>query len=188
MNKNKIIVWTRPIRIFHLSLVILVISLFLTEDFELIHEIAGFGVLFLILFRIIYGLNTENEHEQLSGFFHSPKDIISFFMSVITFKEKRYLGHNPLAGIVMIALIIFMLVSVFTGSVGFAMKEEEGFLSFIIDSNFELGKTLLNIHQGASNIILTLIGFHLMGVLVSSILTKENLAKTIFKDGKKRRD
>jgi len=179
-------VWTLPIRIFHFLLVISVITLFLTDDFKRIHEIAGFSVLFLIIFRLIYGLTTKNKYEKLSGFFHPIYDNFSFLISVFQMKEKRYLGHNPVASIVMILIFIISIMLVFSGAVGFAMKEEEGVFSFFILHNFELGKNILHLHHILSNILLTLVGFHLIGVLVSSFLTKENLAKTIFKNGLKR--
>jgi cytochrome b len=180
------IVWNQTIRIFHFLLIISIVSAFLTEDFEKIHEVIGFFVLFLILFRLFYGIFTKNRFAKLSEFFHSPKAIFRFSKSVLTFKEERHLGHNPLAGIVMFSIFTLLFVIIFSGSLGFAMKEEEGIMTLFVEANFQIGKTLLYIHHISTNLLLALIGLHLTGVLVSSILTKENLAKSIFFDGKKR--
>ncbi len=181
-------VWSKPIRIFHSLLIMLIITAFLTEDFKKIHEVVGYMILSLIIFRIIYGLITKNIYEKLSSFFFSPKEILLFIKSVLQLNEKRYLGHNPLAGLVMIGIILTIIGMAISGGVGFAMKEEEGFLAMLVTPNFELGKTLLNLHELLSHILLILIGSHLMGVLVSSILTKENYLRAIFRDGKKKEE
>jgi cytochrome b len=183
----KIDVWSRTIRLFHIFFVISITVLFFSEDFEELHEIVGYIALFLVLFRFWHGFSTKNQYAKNSEFFHSPKKIFSFLKSVMIFKEERYLGHNPMAGLVMFLILITTIISAISGAVGFAMKEEEGFAVALIEPNFELGKEILAVHTYSTDFLLVLIGLHLMGVLVSSVMTKENLAKSIFIDGKKRR-
>jgi cytochrome b len=180
------VVWNKTIRTFHSLLILSILVAFLTEDFEVVHEVVGFFILLLILFRLTYGIFTKNRFAKISEFFHSPKNIFSFIKSVLTFKEKRYLGHNPLGGFVMFLMLILIVVIIFSGSLGFAMKEEEGIMALFVGANFQIGKALLDIHHISTNFLLVLIAFHLIGVAVSSILTRENLAKSIFFDGKKR--
>jgi len=181
-------VWSSPIRSFHILLILSILTLFLTEDFKKIHEITGLFVLFLIIFRITYGIITKNRYEKISTFFYGLSDIYKFIISILKQKEIRYLGHNPLAGIVMILMFLILIMMTISGVIGFAMKEEEGFFAFLITNNFELGKEILHIHHFLSNLLLALIGFHLIGVAVSSFLTKENLAKSIFITGLKRKN
>ncbi len=71
-------VWNLPTRISHSLLIFFVIVAFLTEDFERIHESAGFIILAIVMFRISYGLKTKNEYEKLSSYFYSPSKIIRF--------------------------------------------------------------------------------------------------------------
>ena len=186
-NNSDIQIWNKFIRIFHALLFLLVTVAFLTEDFELTHEIVGYGVIFLVIFRIFYGIFTQDKFAKLSEFFHSSESILSFVLSVVKLKEQRFLGHNPLAGLVMFLMLFLLLASGISGILGFAMKEEEGFASQFINANFELGEKMLHMHEVTSNILLGLIAFHLIGVLLSSILTSENLAKSIFLHGKKRK-
>jgi cytochrome b len=181
-------VWSWKIRLFHLLLVVSVATAFLTEDFEKIHEIVGYTTFLLVLWRVFYGFYTEDRYAKISQFFHKPSKIVSFFKSVLARKEERYLGHNPLAGAVMFTILITLLLSAISGASGFAMKEEEGFLSLWIGADFQLGELLLELHEISSNFILLLIAIHLSGVVVSSLLTRENLAKSIFTDGKKREE
>ncbi len=66
------------------------------------------------------------------------------------------------------------------------MKEGEGLLSEYIAMNSKLGDNILDLHEILSKILLILVGFHLIGAIFSSILTRENLIKSIFIDGLKK--
>lgn len=179
-------IWSTPIRIFHSLLLISVVTAFLSEDFEELHEIVGYTIFILVVLRLIYGFISNNKYERLSHFFYSPKEMVEFAKSVLSLNEKRYLGHNPLAGVVMFTILITLIASAITGAFGFAMKEEEGFLSAFIEVNFKLGELLLNIHELLSDLLIVLVVFHLIGVAVSTILTGENYIRAIFKDGMKK--
>ncbi len=179
-------IWSLPTRISHSLLVFFVAVAFLTEDFELIHEFAGFVILAVVIFRLYYGFTSKNSYEKISSFFYAPNKIFSFIKSVLIFKEEKYLGHNPLAGIVMLLIFLILILMAISGSVGYAMKEGEGVLSFLINMNSKLGDSLLDLHDILSKFLLVLIGFHLIGAIVSSILTRENLIKSIFINGLKK--
>ena len=181
-------VWSKKVRIFHSLLILSIVVAFVLEDKKEIHEIAGYTALLLVLFRIFYGFVTKNRYEKLSSLFFPPSEIWAFVKSVMKLAEKRYLGHNPLAGLVMFAMLVTIATMAITGGVGYAMKEEEGILALFVTPNFELGKEVLDIHEILSKILLGLIGMHLMGVVVSSILTKENYIRAIFGDGKKKEE
>ncbi len=181
-------VWSKKVRIFHSLLILSIVVAFVLEDKKEIHEIAGYTALLLVLFRIFYGLIAKNRYERLSSLFFPPSEIWAFVKSVMKFAEKRYLGHNPLAGLVMFAMLVTIATMAITGGVGYAMKEEEGILVLFVTPNFELGKEILGIHKILSQILLGLIGMHLMGVIVSSIQTKENYIRAIFGDGKKKEE
>jgi cytochrome b len=185
---NKVLVWSSKSRFFHSMLVVSVILAFLTEEFTMAHQFIGYTIFLLLIFRLYYGFTSINRFERLSELFHSPKDIFTFLLSVLKFKEKRYIGHNPMAGLVMFLMLITLFSLTVTGGVGLALKESEGLLSLFLSSNFKIGDIILEIHEGLTKLLLILLFFHLSGVVVSSILTKENLAKSIFVDGLKRRE
>jgi cytochrome b len=86
----------------------------------------------------------------------------------------------------MISIFAILILMVISGSIGFAMKEGEGLLSEYIAMNSKLGDNILDLHEILSKILLILVGFHLIGAIFSSILTRENLIKSIFIDGLKK--
>ena len=56
MSSNRIYVWDPLVRIFHWSLVLFFTIAYLTEDdFMTLHELAGYIVLGLVGFRLIWG-------------------------------------------------------------------------------------------------------------------------------------
>ena len=51
--------------------------------------------------------------------------------------------------------------------------------------NYDLGERLLDAHEDITEFLLLLIGGHALGALLSSVVTKTNLFKTIFTFRKK---
>ena len=84
---------------------------------------------------------------------------------------RRSLGHNPAGSWVIVALLTLGLLA---GASGYATYNEMG------------GDWLEELHEGASNTMLALVGVHVLGVLVSSLLHRENLVRAMitgYKDG-----
>ena len=176
--------WSKNIVAFHSLLIATVTALYLTsEDFMLAHEILGYFIALLLIYRIFYSFKTTNVHEKLSSWFHHPKELIYFFKNFFTHKEDE--RHNPASSLMMLVLITLLLSHIITGSFGFAYKEEEGLLSYVIELDFSIGKILLDVHEILSNILLICIAMHIMGSIVSSIISKQNLIKSIFTFTKK---
>ena len=101
-------VWDIAVRIFHWSLVLAYAIAWLTEDFEEPHEIAGYVVLGLISFRVVWGF-IGTKHARFSDFIYAPASIVQYLKSLLTTHPKHYLGHNPAGG----AMIILLLLSLF---------------------------------------------------------------------------
>ncbi|MEH6814811.1 MAG: cytochrome b/b6 domain-containing protein, partial [Motiliproteus sp.] len=95
---------------------------------------------------------------------------------------KHYTGHNPAGGIMILLLIIFLLLTAVTGMATLATEGlgplANTFLASMSDDWFE------DIHEALANLMLLLIGVHIAGVVVSSVLHRENLIRAMF-DGRK---
>jgi cytochrome b len=174
--------WSLPIVIFHFLLIISIIVLFLTGDEEsyiLIHENFGYFILILIAYRVYYSFKSNKAHEKLSSWLHSRQDLIHFFRTFFNHKENKY--HNPASSLVMIILISLLIINVITGSIGFTGEEGEGYLSYFIDVSYNLGESVLNLHELSSDLLLIFIIMHILGSIVSSIIIKHNIIYYIFK-------
>lgn len=167
-------VWDLFVRIFHWSLVALFATAFVTsETSETLHIAAGYGVLILILLRALWGL-VGSRHARFSDFVYRPAVVVSYLHDAARFRAKRYLGHNPAGG----AMVIALLLALFTVSGTGVMMTMDRFWG---------QKWIEVIHDGSAFATLALVGLHVIGVIFSSIEHRENLVRSMF-TGRKRAD
>lgn len=187
-NENTIKVWDPFVRIFHWGLVLSFFIAYITEeDFLAIHSFAGYTVLALLLLRIIWGL-VGTRHARFSDFIYSPQTIKSFVKDTFYLRAKRYLGHNPAGGAMILAMIISLLLTTSTGIAVYGIEEQAGPLAnWFIYKDSLWGDILEETHEFFSNFTLLLVFIHVTGVIFESFIHKENLVKSII-DGKKRSD
>ena len=102
-NSSIVKVWDPLIRIFHWSLVLCFFLAFITEDDWLsLHIQAGYAVSLLIGFRLIWGVIGTRQARFLT-FVKSPTVVLSYLKQILSFKVTHYLGHNPVAAVMIIA-------------------------------------------------------------------------------------
>ena len=166
MPAAEVIVWDPLVRIFHWSLVAAFFTAFVTGDEEsLVHEWAGWIVLGLIAFRLVWGF-AGSRHARFRDFVSSPATVAAYLRDLFRGRARRYLGHNPAGG----AMILLLLATVGLAAVtGALMTTDWGWGS----------KALEETHEALANIAIVLVGIHIAGVLVSSLLHGENLVRAM---------
>lgn len=166
-------VWDPFVRIFHWSLVVLFAFAFVTGDeWDKAHEIAGYAVAGLVVARIIWGV-IGTGYARFSNFIYRPSTIGSFARDSLTLKAKRYLGHNPAGGIMIVALLLSITTISVTGYM------------LTLDTIWGV-EWVEEAHEFVVYGTLALIGLHVAGVVFSSFEHRENLVKSMF-TGRKRR-
>jgi len=144
---------------------LLVVSFFgayLTSESERladVHVFLGYTVLGLIGFRLVWGL-VGTRYARFSSFAFGPSRVVRYLKSLLTRKPEHYVGHNPAGSWVIYALLLLGLVA---GATGYATYNDIG------------GEWLEELHEGAAGTMLTLVVVHVLGVVVSSLLHRENL-------------
>ena len=184
-NENTIKVWDPFVRLFHWTLVLSFFIAYITEeDFLGIHSFAGYAVLTLLVLRIIWGL-VGTRHARFSDFIYSPATIKQFIKDTFSFRAKRYIGHNPAGGAMIIFMIISLLITTLTGIAVYGIEEQAGPLAswFTLHDTF-WGEAFEEVHEFFANFSVLLILIHVTGVIFESFIHKENLVKAMI-DGKK---
>ncbi len=177
---KQIKVWDLPVRIFHWSLVSAFLLAYLTEDhFMLLHVLAGYVIAGLIVFRLIWGV-IGSRHARFNDFYFPPSTVIAYLKSVIIFKAKHYVGHNPAGGAMVFALLISLAITVLTGFAAYGAEQASGPMAEIMASaSHSVGKAAEEVHEFFANFTLLLVMLHLIGVLVASLQHRENLVRSM---------
>lgn len=178
---NKSYIWSLPTRVFHWLFAVIILIAFLTDDDKLLfyHAIAGYSIFILLMFRFYWGY-IGPKFSKFKDFDLNIKSVKSFIKSLFI-KDSEYLGHNPLASYVMISMLIITTLIVVTGVFTYGIEEKKGILSFLGYSFLKDFKSMDNIHEFFANLLLFLIGLHLIGITIDKLLHKQKAAlKSIF--------
>ncbi len=179
-HEGEIKVWDPVVRVFHWSLVLFVGIAFLAgEDYLKLHVQAGYGVIALVLFRLLWGL-VGTRHARFSEFMYRPRVVLNYLKDLVTFRAKRYLGHGPAGGSMVIALLLGLLLTSVSGLAFYGGKKMAGpFAGMMVGVDPFWIKALEEVHEVLAGGTALLIGLHVAGVLFSSFAHRENLIKAM---------
>ena len=182
-------VWDSLVRVFHWSLAGSFTLAYLSEDdFLTLHVWAGYTIIGLILLRLIWGF-IGSRYARWSDFVKKPSEIAQYIKSAARFKANRYLGHNPAGGAMVVALIICLIATTFSGLAVYGGQEFSGpFAPMLSDIPERWAHTLEEVHETLANLTLILVGLHLAGVAFSSLQHKENLVRAMITGFKNTQD
>ena len=176
-------VWDPLIRVFHWSLVFFFLLAFITkDDWQALHIQAGYAVSFLVAFRLLWGL-VGTRNARFFTFVKSPAVMLVYLKSILSFKVPHYLGHNPLGAAMVVVLLLSIALVSFSGMVLIA-GEGSGPLAGTFLSSWS-GDWMEEIHEFFANFTLLMVVIHISGVIISSLLEGENLAKAMITGRKK---
>lgn len=165
-------VWDLFIRTFHWSLVALFVIAYATGDeVERVHIVAGYAIAGLLALRIVWGF-AGPRHARFASFVRSPRDALAYLRDAVLFRARRYIGHNPAGGLMVIALMIMLIGTCVSG--------------FMMTTDAYWGsKTVEEIHEALANATVALVVLHVLGVLFASFEHGENLVRAMI-TGRKR--
>jgi cytochrome b len=180
-QNNQVYVWDPLVRVFHWTLALAFVTAWITEDDWLdLHVPAGYTVLGLLLFRVVWGV-IGTRHARFTDFVRSPATMLAYLQDVIAVRARRYLGHNPAGGAMVIALLVSLAITTLSGMAVYGYKEFSGPLAGMLYSAPDwLGDPLEDIHEFFANFTLLLILLHLAGVALASLQHRENLVRSMF--------
>jgi len=180
---DRIHVWDLPTRIFHWTLAGLLLVCWLTGEDEgagLIHRLSGEAIAGLIVFRIIWGF-VGGEHARFANFLKGPRAAASHLGHLLRGRAEPTTGHNPLGGLSVLLLLASVSFVVVTGLFSAGDEGPGGPLAG------RFGWELSGLHEPAFRILQGVVALHLMGVVVTSIVSRDNLVAAMITGSKQRR-
>lgn len=196
-------VWDPFVRIFHWTVVAsFFIAYFTEDDLMWLHEIAGYTILILVIARIVWGI-IGSRYARFTNFIYKPSTVKQYLSDILHSNSKRYLGHNPLGGLMVVVLLIMLLLTSWSGIQLEEIEESAKGASLTNQSyvlNIQLIKSAVadddkgksadhefweEIHEFLAEATLFLVFLHVAGVIFSSIAYGENLVRAMV-TGRKR--
>lgn len=180
-------VWDAGVRLFHWSLVgavlVAAITGFIAPTwYQPWHVYAGYAVGGLVLFRLLWGF-LGSAYARFASFVFSPRETLSHLRGLLRGEPSHYVGHNPAGALMVFALIGVLLLLVATGLFALGGQEKQGMLASF--TSYDTGHAAKEVHELLAFALLLLIGGHLMGVILESRLSRENLVRAML-TGRKR--
>ena len=158
-------IWDPVVRVFHWGLAAAVFIALMSDEDRALHEGAGYAALALVLVRILWGF-LGPRHARFSSFVRSPDAVLAYLKDVAGLRARRYLGHNPAGG----AMILLLLAMVATAGISGRLSETDRFFGIA---------WVADLHRASANALIALIAFHLAGVVFSSVMHGENLVRAM---------
>jgi cytochrome b len=169
-------VWDLPTRLFHWLLVVMVAVSFTTGSIGgnamQYHEWSGFAILILLTFRITWGF-VGSRTSRFRDFVQGPAAVWRYATALVRGKSKRYLGHNPLGGWSVLAMLLALFVQAATGLFANDDIITEGPLFLWVSK--PVSDWLSGIHRLNRVLIMALVATHLAAVLFYLVIKRENL-------------
>jgi len=164
---RRILVWDAPTRVFHWLQALSFGAAYLTAFSERLrnyHVALGFILLGLLVFRLLWGF-LGTHYARFRSFLFSPREIVAYLLSMTKGRPVHYLGHNP-AGSVSVWMLLAL--GLFIGVTGVLALQDDA------------SEVVVDMHGIATKIMLGVILLHLIGVVMSSYLHRENLVRSMF--------
>ncbi len=175
--------WDLFLRIFHWSLAFFfLLAYFLVTDRLRLHGHAGYTVALLVLFRVLWGV-IGSRQARFVDFVVWPWKSMRYLVLLLRGRANSYLGHNPAGAAMIVALLACVLLTSLSGVALFAL-EGSGPLANTFVANWP-GDLLAGVHEFSANLSLALVVIHVIGVVYSSYIYRENLIKSMITGKKK---
>ena len=167
---NKVLVWDWPVRIGHGLLAGAFVLAWVTgesEEWRLVHALAGGAVVGVILFRLLWGF-IGTQHARFTSFVRGPGAVMDYVRGLLSGKQAEHAGHNAAGGWAIVALLALGLLAGASGWLAY----NDSFASYG-------GEAFEEIHEALAAAMLAVVLLHVAGVAVSSLVHRENLPRAM---------
>jgi cytochrome b len=155
-------VWDPFVRVLHWGVALGFVVAWLTgEHGERLHEAAGYAAGGLALARVVWGF-VGTRYARFAQFVRSPATVLAYLRAIAGGSERRFIGHNPAGGAMIVVLLAAMAATAASG--------------WLLTTNAFWGSvTIQRVHSLLAHGVLLLVLVHLAGVALASFRHRENL-------------
>jgi cytochrome b len=136
------------------------------------HERLGYAGLLLALGRAGLGGFSAVRHLRFGAFVRGPTATWRYARALLARREPRHLGHNPLGGWMIVVLLTDAIAAGASGAL-------------YVTDRYWGDDAVYTVHRLAGWSFALWVPLHLAGVILTSVLQRENLVRALF-TGRKR--
>ena len=160
-------VWDLPLRLWHWSLAFCVLLAWFTPTvYDRVHRIAGYTVIALLVFRVIWGF-LGSRYSRFRMLWVRLRAAPNYLWNLRRGMTGRYIGLNPAGTAMLVALLVSLAISAVTG----AMQVTVTFFGVWWAEDT---------HAYSSDAAIILVVLHVVGAIAMGILQRENLVRAMF--------
>ncbi len=206
-EERRVKVWDPLVRVFHWTLLVaFFVAYLIGDDLLILHVWAGYLVGGIVVLRVLWGI-VGPKHARFGDFVFKPFTVWRYFLDLLRFRARRYLGHSPAGGAMVVALLLALAAVVWSGLEAYAVEENAGPLALVSPETLETtsrataarlwlvsekdddrdngGGLWAELHEVFSELTFALVILHILGVLLASLVHRENLIRAMI-TGEKR--
>jgi cytochrome b len=167
-------VWDLPTRVFHWLVVTLVVVAYVTSKLNWMdwHTRAGYTLLTLVLFRILWGF-FGSDTAQFARFLASPRAAIQHLQHLFLREPDQQVGHNAAGGWMVMALLALLLGETLTGVYVLNDVADEGPLTELTPAS--IANAITALHGFFWDALLAAAALHVLAILLYAIAKGHNL-------------
>ena len=205
----RILVWDPLVRFGHWALVVAFAIAYLNAEEETnavdpVHVWGGYAVGIIVALRVVWGF-LGPRYARFSDFVCGPTRAVRYLAELVRGGGRRYLGHSPAGGAMVVALLLCLAGTVGTGLVAYGDIGKgplaTGSVSAVLSNEQNEGsaageqarrearKSVFGeLHGALANFTLFLVVLHVLGVGLASVVHRENLVLSMFNGEKQSKE
>jgi cytochrome b len=178
----KIQVWDLPVRLFHWTLVLLMVVSYFTGrwggDWMKFHFWSGYAILTLLIFRIVWGF-VGSTTARFANFVKGPTAAFAHLRELLGRHGPYDAGHNPMGGAMVVVLILAVLAQAATGL--FSADTDTGLVTGPLAGKIAdaMVDKVTAFHHYWVNVLLALVALHVLAVFAYLVWKRQNLARAM---------
>ncbi|KAF2989130.1 cytochrome b/b6 domain-containing protein [Methylocystis sp. MJC1] len=173
-------VWDWPTRFFHWSLVAAFIGAYVSNklgaDYFSLHLFFGYAVIVLVTFRIVWGF-IGPRHARFANFLKGPRAVLHYVSAVGSGRHTRYVGHNPLGALMVLALLASLGAQAAFGLFGDDEIYNAGPLAPFVSKEASL--LLTSLHRKLFYVLVAAVIVHVTAVLAHVVVMREPIIRAM---------
>ena len=160
--------WDVVVRGVHWSVALLFYcNYFFTESGEWWHRQIGWGILCLLLLRLVWGLTIARGANRLATFVPSRRGWKEHWRELRTRRTPAAVGHNPAGALAIYAMWVGLVTAVLTG--------------WLQDTDWGIDNNVDDWHEIITETVFYLTLLHLLAVLLVSWRLRKNLIRAMLR-------